>query len=184
MRLVESWMLQIGDTRMGFLRPSLYVVIYYLPHSGLKMCKIDIDCILDANFLDCLALTFCDTVGDFLPEKGPRVRNILIDANCGGKSCPKSEKDQSNKVLLYIAHFCPSALMLKPISPRLVLFPDFEFLTCLGSSILLYVIYAFYFKLFCQNYQHTWWGLFSRNDRQVYRFFFTFPVVLCPPHLS
>ena len=33
-----------------------------------KMCKICLNCILDATFLDCLALTFCDVIGELLPE--------------------------------------------------------------------------------------------------------------------
>ena len=67
-RLAESWMLQILDTRMGFPSPSLNVVIDYFSHSCLKMCKICLKRTLDATFLDCLALTFCDVIGDLLPE--------------------------------------------------------------------------------------------------------------------
>ena len=53
---------------MGFPRPSLNVVIDYLPHSCLKMCKIHLKHTLDATFLACLALTFCDVIGELLPE--------------------------------------------------------------------------------------------------------------------
>ena len=67
-RLAESWMLQILDTRMGFPHPSLNVVIDYFSHSWLKMCKICLKCSLDATFLDCLALTFCDVIGELHPE--------------------------------------------------------------------------------------------------------------------
>ena len=49
-RLAESWMLKIVDTRMGFPSPSLNVVIDYLSHSCLKMCKICLKCTLDATF--------------------------------------------------------------------------------------------------------------------------------------
>ena len=61
-------MLQILDTRMGFPRPALNAAIDYFSHSCLKMCKIDIKRTLDSTFLDCLALTFCDVIGDLLPE--------------------------------------------------------------------------------------------------------------------
>ena len=37
-------------------------------HSCLKMCKISLKHILDANFLDCLELTFCDNIGELLLE--------------------------------------------------------------------------------------------------------------------
>ena len=67
-RLAELWMLQILDTRMGFLSPSLNVVIDYISHSGLKMCKICLKRTLDATFLDCFALTFCDIIVELLPE--------------------------------------------------------------------------------------------------------------------
>ena len=61
-------LLQILNRRIGFPRPSLNVVIDYFSHSFLKMCKIDIKHILDATFLDCLALIFCDVIGELLPE--------------------------------------------------------------------------------------------------------------------
>ena len=61
-------MLQILDTRMGFPSPSLNVVFDYFSHSCLKMCKICLKRTLDATFLDCLALTFCDVIGELLPE--------------------------------------------------------------------------------------------------------------------
>ena len=61
-------MLQIFDTRMGFPSPSLNVEFDYFSHSCLKMCKICLKRILDATFLDCLALTFCDVIGELLPE--------------------------------------------------------------------------------------------------------------------
>ena len=67
-RLAESWMLQILDTRMGFPSPSLNVVIDYFSHSCLKMYKICLKRTLDATFLDCLALTFWDVIGELLPE--------------------------------------------------------------------------------------------------------------------
>ena len=63
-KLAKSWMLQILDMRMGFPSPSLNVVIDYFSHSCLNMCKI----CLDATFLDCLALTFCDVIDELLPE--------------------------------------------------------------------------------------------------------------------
>ena len=53
---------------MGFPRPSLNVVIDDFSHSCLKMCKIYLKRTLDATFLDCLALTFCDVIGELLPE--------------------------------------------------------------------------------------------------------------------
>ena len=55
---------------MGFPRPSLNVVIDYFSHSCQKMCKIYIDLkqTLDATFLYCLALMFCDVIGELLPE--------------------------------------------------------------------------------------------------------------------
>ena len=61
-------MLQILDTRMGFPSPSLNVVFDYFSHSCLKMCKKCLKRTLDATFLDCLALTFCDVIGELLPE--------------------------------------------------------------------------------------------------------------------
>ena len=61
-------MLQILDTRMGFPSPSLDVVFDYFSHSCLQMCKICLKRILDATFLDCMALTFCDVIGELLPE--------------------------------------------------------------------------------------------------------------------
>ena len=61
-------MLQILDTRMGFPSPFLNVVIDYFSHSCLKMCKICLKRTLDATSLDCLALTFCDVIGELLPE--------------------------------------------------------------------------------------------------------------------
>ena len=61
-------MLQILDTRMGFASPSLNVVFDYFSHSCLKMCKKCLKRTLDATFLDCLALTFCDVIGELLPE--------------------------------------------------------------------------------------------------------------------
>ena len=59
--------LQILDT-IGFPSPSLNVVIDYFSHSCLKMYKICLKRTLDATFLDCLALTFCDVIGKLLPE--------------------------------------------------------------------------------------------------------------------
>ena len=59
-------MQQILDTRMGFPSPSLNVVFDYFSHSCPKMCKICLK--LDATFLDCLALPFCDVIGELLPE--------------------------------------------------------------------------------------------------------------------
>ena len=32
------------------------------------MCKICLKRTIDATFLDCLALTFCDVIGEFIPE--------------------------------------------------------------------------------------------------------------------
>ena len=62
-------MLQILDTRMGFLSPSLNVVFDYFSHSCLKMCKkICLKHTLDTTFLGCLALTFCDVISELLPE--------------------------------------------------------------------------------------------------------------------
>ena len=68
MRLAESWVLQIFDQRLGFPSPSLNVVIDYFSHSCLKLCKICLKRTLDATFLDCLALTFCDVIGELPPE--------------------------------------------------------------------------------------------------------------------
>ena len=53
---------------MGFPSPSLKVVIDYFSHSCLKMCKICLKRTLDATFLDCLALTSRDVIGELLPE--------------------------------------------------------------------------------------------------------------------
>ena len=53
---------------MGFPSPSLNVVFDYFSHSCPKMCKICLKRQLDATFLDCLALTFCDVIGELLPE--------------------------------------------------------------------------------------------------------------------
>ena len=53
---------------MGFLSPSLNVVFDYFSHSCPKMCKICLKRTLDATFLDCLALTSCDVIGELLPE--------------------------------------------------------------------------------------------------------------------
>ena len=53
---------------MGFLSPSLNVVFDYFSHSCPKMCKICLKRPLDATFLDCLALPFCDVIGELLPE--------------------------------------------------------------------------------------------------------------------
>ena len=61
-------MLQILDTRMGFSESLPHVVIDYFSHSCLKMCKICLKRTLDSTFLDCLALTFCDVIGELLPE--------------------------------------------------------------------------------------------------------------------
>ena len=44
------------------------MVIDYFSHSCLKMCKICLKRTLDATFLDCVALTFCDIIGELLPE--------------------------------------------------------------------------------------------------------------------
>ena len=77
---------------MGFFRPSLNVVIYYLPHSGLEMCKIDIDCMLDPNFLDCLALTFCDIIGDFLPERAQFWTTFCLTPNVVESPVPRVRK--------------------------------------------------------------------------------------------
>ena len=63
---VGSWMLKILDTRMGFPSSSLNVVIDYV--SYLKICKICLNRTLDATFLYCLALTFCDVIDELLPE--------------------------------------------------------------------------------------------------------------------
>ena len=53
---------------MGFPSLSLNVVFDYFSHSCPKMCKICLKRPLDATFLDCLALTFCDVIGELLPE--------------------------------------------------------------------------------------------------------------------
>ena len=55
---------------MGFPSPSLNVVFDYFSHSCPKMCKICLKRTLDATFLDCLALMFCDVIGELLPEWG------------------------------------------------------------------------------------------------------------------
>ena len=54
---------------MGFPLPSFNVVFDYFSHSFLKMCKIDVKRTLDATFLDCLALMFCDIIGGLLPQR-------------------------------------------------------------------------------------------------------------------
>ena len=53
---------------MGFPSPSLNVVIDYFSHSCLKMCKICLKRKLDVTFLDGLALTLSDVIGELLPE--------------------------------------------------------------------------------------------------------------------
>ena len=53
---------------MRFPSPSLNVVFDYFSHSCPKMCKICLKRIIDATFLDCFALTFCDVIGELLPE--------------------------------------------------------------------------------------------------------------------
>ena len=53
---------------MGFPSPSLNVVFDYFSHSCPKMFKIRLKRTLDVTFLDCLALTFCDVIGELLPE--------------------------------------------------------------------------------------------------------------------
>ena len=74
MRLAESWILQILDTRIIFPRPFLNVMINHFSQSYvyIKMCKILVDIKrtqrVDAIFLYCLALKFCDVIGDLLPE--------------------------------------------------------------------------------------------------------------------
>ena len=42
--------------------------VWFFSHSYLKMCKICLKHTLDATFLDCLALTFCDVIGELLRE--------------------------------------------------------------------------------------------------------------------
>ena len=66
LRLAESWMLQLSDTRIGFPRPALNVVI----DSCQKICKIEIKRTLGMTFLDCLALMLhaCHVIGELLPE--------------------------------------------------------------------------------------------------------------------
>ena len=53
---------------MGFPSPSLNVVFDYFSHSCPKMCKIYLKRTLDATFLECLALTSCDVIGELLLE--------------------------------------------------------------------------------------------------------------------
>ena len=47
--------------------PSMWCIDYF-SHSCPKMRKICLKRTLDATFLDCLALTFCDVIGELLPE--------------------------------------------------------------------------------------------------------------------
>ena len=60
------------------------------------MCKICLKRTLDATFLDCLALTYCDVISELLPGMGlshpPGLDNISPDIKIGGYSCLKSEK--------------------------------------------------------------------------------------------
>ena len=83
---------------MGFPSPSLNVVIDYFSHSCLKMCKICRKCTLDATFLDCLALTFCEVIGELLTEWAClTLQGGTLHFSCvkiGGYSCLKSEKFQ------------------------------------------------------------------------------------------
>ena len=58
------------DTRIGFPRPSLNVVIDYFSHSCLKICQIDVQRTPDATFLDCLPLTFCDVITEITSGMG------------------------------------------------------------------------------------------------------------------
>ena len=67
-RLANSWMFRILDTRKGFPRTPLNVVIDYFSHSCLIMCKTGLKRTLDMTFLDFLVLTFCDVIGELLPE--------------------------------------------------------------------------------------------------------------------
>ena len=55
------------DTRMGFPRPSLNVMIDYFLILVYNVKK-DVKLTLDAKFFDCLALKLCDVINDLLPE--------------------------------------------------------------------------------------------------------------------
>ena len=60
-----------------------------------KMCKMCLKRTLDANFLDCLALTFCDVIGELRPEcacLNSGWYSISPDEKIGGYSYLKSEK--------------------------------------------------------------------------------------------
>ena len=73
---------------------------------ALKMCKICLKRTLDATFLDCLALTFCDVIGELLPEwacltlQGGTTFLLMskladIPVSRVRNSCLKSEKRES-----------------------------------------------------------------------------------------
>ena len=66
---------------MGFPLSSLYLVIDYFSHSSLKMCKIDVKRTQDMTFLDCLASTFCDIIGELLPEWACRTFSFRQTSN-------------------------------------------------------------------------------------------------------
>ena len=107
---------KILDTRIRFRSPSLNAVFDYFSHSCLKMCKICLKRTLDATFLDCLALTFCDVIGELLPEWACLTLQ-------GGTIFLLSSKLADIPVSrVRIA----SALMLRPISPEHVFSPDFR----------------------------------------------------------
>ena len=92
-------MFQILDTRMGFPSPSLNVVIDYFFHSCLKMCKICQKRTIDATFLDCLALTFCDVIGELLPEWACLTlqggTTFLLTSNLGDNPVSRVRKTES-----------------------------------------------------------------------------------------
>ena len=96
MRLAESWMLLISDTRIGFLSPSLNVVIYCFSLSCLKMRKMCLKRTLDATFLDFFGVDVLwrhrwFTSGMDLSHPSGW-DNISPDLKLGGYSCLKNEK--------------------------------------------------------------------------------------------
>ena len=85
----KSWMV--------FPRAFPNTMINYFSQSYIKMCKIDIKCKLhvDANFLNCLALTFCDFHWWFTPRIGLSHHpwwNISPDVKFGRNRCLKHQK--------------------------------------------------------------------------------------------
>ena len=108
--------------------PSMWCLVIFF-HSWLKMCEIWLKRTLDATFLDCLALTFCDVIGELLPEW---VRLTLQ----GGTTFLLTSK-LADIPVSRVRIVC--VLALRPVSSKLIIFQILEFRTSLGTSVLLCV---------------------------------------------